>query len=268
MYLQLWSNRMNLLAIAESSSNSNSSFLAWTLIAALGLVFIHLFAANLEFIEVIPRSKWLSLAGGASIAYIFVHVLPELQEGQQKFAENGPLFFAFLEHHIYLISLIGFIVFYGLEKLALISRQKNQEMNKEYVTEEDVFWVHITSFSIYNALIGYLLVHREENGLWNLSIFFLAMALHFFVNDHGLREHHKHQYKYIGRWILASAIFGGWIIGQATNISESVIAMVFAFVAGGVVLNVIKEELPEERQSNFWAFFIGAFLYTTLLLID
>jgi len=32
------------------------------------------------------------------------------------------------------------------------------------------------------------------------------MALHFVVNDNGLREHHREVYDRIGRWILAAAI--------------------------------------------------------------
>jgi hypothetical protein len=31
-------------------------------------------------------------------------------------------------------------------------------------------------------------------------------------------------------------------------------------------MNVLKEELPEERESRFWAFALGAALYTMLLL--
>jgi hypothetical protein len=42
--------------------------------------------------------------------------------------------------------------------------------------------------------------------------------------------------------------------------------ILFAFVAGGVILNVLKEELPEERQSKFWAFALGAAIYAALLV--
>ena len=42
--------------------------------------------------------------------------------------------------------------------------------------------------------------------------------------------------------------------------------MLFAFQAGGVVMNVLKEELPEERESRFWAFALGAALYSAVLL--
>lgn len=41
----------------------------------------------------------------------------------------------------------------------------------------------------------------------------------------------------------------------------------FAFLAGGMILNVLKEELPEERESRFTAFLSGAAGYAALLLL-
>jgi hypothetical protein len=58
----------------------------------------------------------------------------------------------------------------------------------------------------------------------------------------------------------------GYGIGLSTPILELMLAVMFAFLAGGVNLNVIKEELPEEEESLFWAFSLGAALYTGLLL--
>ena len=50
--------------------------------------------------------------------------------------------------------------FYGLEKSALRSRSRNQEAGNRDVTETTIFWLYIVIFAVYNALIGYLLVHR------------------------------------------------------------------------------------------------------------
>jgi hypothetical protein len=50
------------------------------------------------------------------------------------------------------------------------------------------------------------------------------------------------------------------------EIPEVAVAVLIAFLAGGVVLNVLKEELPEERESRFWAFALGAAFYAALLL--
>lgn len=233
---------------------------------AIALALVHLFAGKLRFLEATPRNIWLSFASGVSVAYVFVHILPELSQAQKTITAEVGETLAFLEHHVYLLALLGLAVFYGLECLAMVSRQRNQKAGKADVTEAEIFWLHIISFAFYNALIGYLLLHREQSGILSLIFFFLAMALHFVVNDFGLRANHKHAYHKLGRWILAAAIIFGWAIGLKSELSPAAIALLFAFLAGGIILNVLKEELPEERQSRFWAFALGAGIYTVLLL--
>ena len=252
-------------AVAEPSVSSPSAVIL-SAILAVCLALVHLVSGKMRFLDRTPRSRWLSAAGGVSVAYIFVHVFPELNQGQQVIEQREGYLIEFFEHHVYLVALLGFGVFYGLERLAKRSRQQNQQENQKDITDTGVFWLHMASFSIYNALIGYLLLHREERGNWDLLLFFVAMALHFVVNDDGLRENHKGDYTRIGRWILAAAIIAGWVIGRATEISEAAIAVIFAFIAGGIILNVVKEELPEERESRFWAFALGAAVYSALMV--
>jgi hypothetical protein len=45
------------------------------------------------------------------------------------------------------------------------------------------------------------------------------------------------------------------------------VAALIALLAGSVVLNVIKEELPKEHESRFWAFLLGTAGYAALLLV-
>lgn len=234
--------------------------------AVAGLVAVHLFSEKLRFLETTPRSVWLSVAGGVSVAYVFVHLIPELAENQEVLAEAAGESLAFLERHVYLVALIGLATFYGLERAARVSRGRGRGRGEKSPASVGVFWLHMFSFSVYNAIIGYLLLHREDQGLGTLLFFFLAMALHFLVNDFGLREHHRDTYRRTGRWVLAAAIFLGWVVGVFTEISEAALAVLIAFIAGGVILNVLKEELPEERQSRFWAFALGAAAYAALLI--
>ncbi|WP_421383784.1 hypothetical protein ACOJQI_04155 [Bacillus salacetis] len=233
------------------------------LILALVLAVVHLSARRMVFLESIPRSKFLSIAGGVSVAYVFIHILPELKEHQESIEESAQVV-AFLEHHAYLLAMLGLIIFYGLEKAVQDSKKQNPDVGNK--PKKSAFWLHISSFFIYNGLIGYLLVHREEAGLWNLLLYGFAMALHFIVVDFGLREHHKGRYDREGRWVLASAIVVGWAIGFMTEIPEAVLALLFAFLSGSIILNVLKEEIPQERQSSFWAFAIGGIGYVILLL--
>lgn len=229
-----------------------------TLAIALLWAAIHLFAAQVLRFESVPRSRWLSLAGGASVAYVFVHLLPELSEAQGVLAETGVA--GWLSHHAYLVALGGLSTFYGLERMACASR------GREQTAPPSVFWTHVASFSVYNALLAYLLLHREDGGPLSLALYATAMGLHFIVTDQGLRAHHRGRYHAKGRWILAAAIFVGWGLSVVVTVPETWLVLIFAFLAGGVVLNVLKEELPEERQSRFWAFAVGAAGYAGLLL--
>lgn len=81
------------------------------------------------------------------------------------------------------------------------------------------------------------------------------------------RNIYSQTYRRSGRWILAAAIVVGSAIGWSSNISTATISILFSFLAGGIILNILKEELPEERQSRFGAFALGCTIYTVLLLL-
>lgn len=232
--------------------------------AAAALAAVHLFGRRLRFLDVQPRSRWLSAAGGVSVAYVFVHLLPELAAGQAtlKSAIRGGL--RFIEHHVYLVALTGLVIFYGVERLV---RHHRHRLRAQEPASPQVFWLHIASFASYNGLIGYLLVHREDPGPAGLAWFTAAMLLHFLVTDFGLRQDHREAYDRHGRWVLAAALIGGWALGFATELPAHWIVVLTAFLAGGVILNVLKEELPEERESRFGAFLAGAGGYAALLLL-
>lgn len=238
--------------------------IVFVIASAILLAAIHLFAGRLHMLDRIPRSRWLSFGGGISVAYVFVHLLPELQEGAEAIEESDLFLAVFFERHVYLVALAGFAVFYGLERLVTRSQQNHKPFGVA-LPKNGVFWVHIGSFTIYNGLVGYLL--HDRDGIVSAVLFTVAMALHFIVNDYGLREDYEHLYHDIGRWIISAAIIAGAVFGILFEVEEAFIAVLVAFLAGGVILNVIKEELPKERESRWWAFVVGAISYTSILLL-
>jgi hypothetical protein len=74
-------------------------------ILALCLALLHIFAGKLRLVEAIPRCRWTSLAGGISIAYIFLDVFPELAHAQEAIAHSEVPLLSYLEQHVYLLSL-------------------------------------------------------------------------------------------------------------------------------------------------------------------
>jgi hypothetical protein len=227
----------------------------------LPLVLAHLFTPAMRFLGGIPRSRWLSLAGGVSVAYVFLHLLPELAEGRDELA--GVADAIRLEHATFLVAMIGLVVFYGLERLVRRHRRGRADHER---SAPGVFWLHLGSFSLYNLLIGYLLGDVAAGGPAALLLFSLAMLLHFVVTDFGLHADHPGDYRRVGRWVLAASVASGWLLGAALEIPESATIGLTAFLAGGVILNVLKEELPDERQSRFGAFAAGVGVYAALLM--
>ena len=237
------------------------------LIASLLLVVVHLFSGRLRFLDAVPRSGWLSAFGGISVAYVFVHLLPELAEGQKtlegEVREAGLL--GFLEDHVYLVALVGLSLFYYVEQKSVRSRHARREREGRDHTGASAFRLSVGSFAVYNVLIGYLLVHGEFDDLQALALYTVALGVHFVINDFGLREHHKDGYEHGGRYVLSTAVVLGWLLGMVAEIPEAAIAVIVAFIGGGVVLNVLKEELPGERRARFMPFAAGAAVYSAVL---
>lgn len=229
-------------------------------------ILIHISTSYLKVLDKIPRSRFLSISGGVAVSYVFIHILPIL--GQNQAAIEGLLennFLKSIENHIYVIALLGLVIFYGLERMSKASKEKNEKINR---SSKGVFWIHLFSTSIYNAVTGYLLVHRRNDSVISLLLFGIAIGLHFFVVDHGLRVYYKEAYDKYGRWTLSFGSLIGFIIGYTTKINELFVSILFAFLAGGIILNILKEELPEERRSSFISFFLGALVYSALLLLS
>ena len=58
----------------------------------------------------------------------------------------------------------------------------------------------------------------------------------------------------------------GWTLGHVVEVSEPVLALWFALLAGSIIVIVIIEEVPFKKAEPFWPLLAGAVCYTALLL--
>tara|TARA_B100000676_G_scaffold305165_1_gene358728 strand:+ start:2915 stop:3655 length:741 start_codon:yes stop_codon:yes gene_type:complete len=239
-----------------------------TLGVALLFAAIHMFIGRMSGLHGAERSGWLSFSGGVAITYVFLHVLPGLTIHNEILAEGNEAVAFMADHIVYFLAMIGLITFYGLDRTVVISRQAQRAAGAADVPHNTVFWIHIGAFAIYNFLIGYLLLNREDHSLFALGLYAFAMGVHFLTGDYGMWDHHKHLYQSKVRWIVSAALLAGWSTGAMVELHDPTISIIFGFLAGGVIMNVIKEELPEDRESRFGPFALGAAFYTVIVLSE
>lgn len=208
---------------------------------------------------------FVSFAGGTAVAYVFLHMLPDLVEYNEpigRFLINKDWLTPFAELTIYFVSLCGFLIYYGMELIA-----ESYTANKQHNTL--VYYLHLLMFCLYNFLITYTMSLRVVGSLNATILFTFSMALHFVLTDRKFSRFYPKEFSHKGRFILILSLLTGWtcsVIFMPVNVV--VAAFMLAFLAGSVLLNVFREELPSPGLSNFLWFMGGSMVIALLLLLQ
>ncbi len=232
----------------------------------LALTGLHLAAPRIRRLPLVPEHASASFAGGMAVAYVFLHLLPELAGGSEAVGELlhdvvpvTPL----LDLGIFLVALAGFTAFYDLERLAQRSRA-----DRGGEPRAGVFRLHLGAFVVFNGLITYMMLLRLRTGVVFGLLFALAMALHFVLTDRSLEEHYPSRFDRRARYLLSGALFAGWLLGWLLAPTSTIlVSLLTAGLSGSILLNVFKEELPSGRRSSFVWFLGGLVLYAALLTV-
>ncbi len=250
----------------EQTLLANSPTDIASLISVLILAMIHVFVKELARVRVTTRYALLSAGAGASLAYVLLRILPKLAEKQESLmasVDTGVR--GFLEHHAYRVAMVGLVAYYGLSRVAASCVEGTSTTSpRRYRT----VLVSITlGFGAYSLLIGYLIANRVHFGLFSVVLITIGMGTLFLVSDHGLHKKWPNAYDGWIRWVLSGALLAGWALGTWVQVSENVIALWYAFLAGLMLITTIGEKLSIEDDSSFWAFLAGVAVFTSLLLI-
>lgn len=208
---------------------------------------------------------FISFAGGVSVAYVFLDMLPNLVEYNKpigKFLLSNQWLTPFTELLIYIVALIGFLVYYGFDLFA----ERNQLATHD---NRIIYRLHLGMFCIYNLLITYTMSLRALTGVTYTVLFTIAMGLHFVLTDRKFSRMYPVRFNHLGRAFLITALFTGWLLSAVFDpISVLFVALMTAFLAGSILLNVFREELPNSSLASFRWFVLGAVLIALILLLQ
>jgi hypothetical protein len=243
-----------------SVEGADATWVSLGLVVVIGL--FHLAAPALRRQHRVSQATLGSLAGGTAVAYVFLHLLPELARGSDIVSERLSGFLALegeLEVALFLVCLLGFTGFYALERLA----ERGARAGPMHV---GIYGLHLGAFALHNALITFTLRARVESGVVFASLFVIAMGLHFLLIDRALAEHHPQRFNGRARVLLLAALAVGWAVSLPVPADTELPAYVAtALLAGSVLWHACRDEIPTGKQAHVGAFAFGVVAYGALL---
>jgi len=238
------------------------SFVGATMIAL-----VHLLLPRLGFMHR-PGNPWVPASAGVAIAYVFMDIFPHLAKSHAKLMNTaGSDWYSFLTHHVYLMALIGFGVYLGVVLLAKNFRKLRRASEITVTSAPPILHMEVASLAAYNFLIGYLLSEQSTHHAEAMVLLGLAMAIHFAGIDHVMRDHYTRLYDRFAGIIFAVAIYAGWLIGAITEIADASLLLLYAFLAGGLIVIATINELPRiQSYRQYGAFLAGCVVFSVIVL--
>jgi hypothetical protein len=207
------------------------------------------------------QQSMLSFSAGIALAYVFVHVMPELSAARETVIRFSTVPTFFQGMAVYFSALLGFLVFFSLDQIS-----KRRRLAALPGAPTPVFDLKLIGFAGYVCLTSYLLVNNLDNSALASAAYALAMAVHFLTFDHGFREEPGDTYARRGHLVLAAAAVFGWGLGLAFALPRAALAILLGFLSGGIIVNTAIVELPTGKDSRVWPFWAGALTYGALLI--
>ena len=239
-----------------------------SLVAALIFAAIFYFGGALHLPERGHHRRLLSFGAGVSVAYVFVHLLPDLETARVVFVRStSQISLPFRDLSVNLAAMIGFLAFYALENMVIWAKNTAGKSKGAGTAGGPVFWLHIGGLAVSIWLISYLRIRNIDEGTVPLALYTAAMGLHFLAMDYALSREHGKLYERVGRKVLAAASLLGWMIGTVAELPQPGVVVLFGFVAGAVMMNSMIMELPREKEGKLGSFLLGGLIYTALIFM-
>lgn len=238
-------------------------------VSLLGLALIasvHILCGRSNWWRFFEAHGWVSFSAGASVAYVFIHLSPEVaifqhqMNGMPSHHYNGQFF----SQPLYLTALIGLCLPYLLDTIELNYAEQHPGIQRKI--HHSVFTIKNLQYVFYNIMIGYMIINRRGEGLLHMEFIILAIAVHFIVMNATFREDYKELFAKYTRWLAVLGLVIGTIIGILMDMPDNLLAYLFSFIGGIITYTALKEELPKTSHRAPFHFLAGVALYTLLIL--
>lgn len=250
--------------------------ISFVLILFLILVLLTQFAPTiLEFInrhESKLANKFLDLptalrsfSSGLAVAYVMIILIPEYQ------VFNDQVTFGWI--NAYKLSLFGLIAYKGIQHYCLLIAKKSAKSMGEWGfvksrQEEKLlgFRVSTAVFAVYASLILLTLPYQfgHLHGPADKLLYLLTFVMHLGFNVLGLFEENEKHYRKLVPPVVFSVLTVALVLALFNVLPTALLLGCLSVLAGVILYNVFKNELPSAETSSFAWFAIGVFIFVTV----
>ncbi len=156
---------------------------------------------------------------------------------------------SYSDRHAFVLTLAGLVLLYGVRRMTEGVDAPHASAIRSSVALAALSWL--------SFLTGFLLVELEKPGLLPLVFFTLAIGVYFAVRDPSLAVTFGGQSDRVWRPALVAALVAGWLVGTWDAVGPMPFTLLSAILAGGVILSVVREQLPDAGGVSF-PVFVGA----------
>jgi len=225
----------------------------------------HVWGNEINRLDTIKTRSWVSFSAGTSVAYVFVHVFPEIALFQQQlFGHDGGR--SFVKEQLYLAALAGLCLIFLLDSVEhqlAGGESPAPQPHKHYLK---FFWFRTSLYGLYNLMLAYMITEQPASGLVNLLLIAVALMLHFIVLNAGFIHEYGELYQKYVRWLVVAGLFLGWVLGIFTEVQDSIVVTCFAFIGGVIAYVALRYELTDTENQAPYYFLAGVVMYSLIIL--
>ncbi|MDO3385812.1 hypothetical protein QWI17_08180 [Gilvimarinus sp. SDUM040013] len=196
----------------------------------------------------------LSICSGTALAYVFTYLMPKLALVQTKVTlgldEAFPVLYG---HYVYLLALAGFLTFFALDQK--IDHLQHSEGGPAPLKK--ALALQIVGYGIYSAQIGYLTTIANDPNIQSYIAASLIIGLHVVGVNHFIFHQNPAIFKSTLRWVYAGSTIVGWALGTFISSLEVPALLLNAFIAGGIIITAIRDELPGRSDKKPRVFYLS-----------
>jgi len=221
----------------------------FALVCGVVLALIHLASERLQPRHGTMRWRIISFAAGISIAYLFLHLLPETYEAADH-----------IRGWVFVFLLAGFTVFHLIEKYIY------QHTERERLVR-DLKEIHSVSFFVYHFIVGVALTGKFEEGILEGLLFLVPVAFHAGLSTASLSGIHGDMRERTSvRVLLSLSTFLGVIFAVFIRIPPALELSLVSFVAGVLLYIIVREFLPQREKGEPAYFVLGLLVFAIVNL--